>query len=157
MCSKLIFCLLEAQNIAPKTRSCPKVADHNRGRPIYPQASIPESGFTYMRRSLNLSLLVEIDAVYFKRDKCVKKQQTNKQTNKQAKQNNNNNKNIAACQWRIQTFRWGAGGGGGGGHPDPEIRRGAVSKNFFFALRASIRGESKRGKSSFSVAFLSKM
>ena len=75
--------MLEAQKIAPKARSCPKVADHNRDRPIYPQASIPESGFTYMRRSLNLPLLVEIDALYFKRDKCAK---NNKQTNKQAKQ-----------------------------------------------------------------------
>ena len=35
----------------------------------------------------------------------------------------------------------GGGGGGGGGHPDPEIRRGAVSKRFFgppFGLK--IRG-----------------
>ena len=32
-----------------------------------------------------MPLLVEIDALYFKRDKCVKKT-TNKQTNKQAKQ-----------------------------------------------------------------------
>ena len=78
--------MLEAQKIAPKARSCPKVEDHNRGRPIYPQASVPEPGFTYMRRSLNLPLLVKIDAVYFKRDKCVKKQQTNKQTSKTKQQ-----------------------------------------------------------------------
>ena len=40
--------------------------------------------------------------------------------------------------------------GGGGGHPDPEIRgAGAVSKNFFSALRASVwpkkRGGGKGG------------
>ena len=39
----------------------------------------------------------------------ISAQKNNKQTNKQ-NNNNNNNKNIAACQWRIQTFRWGGSG-----------------------------------------------
>ena len=96
-----------------------------------------------MRRSLNLPLLVEIDALYFKRDKCAKKQQTNKQA-KQQQQQQQKHSGLSVADPDLQM-------GGGGGHPDPEIRGGgAVSKKFFFALRASIRGESKRGKSSFS-------
>ena len=36
--------------------------------------------------------------------------------------------------------------GGGGGHPDPEIRgAGAVSKNFFSALRASVWPKKRGG------------
>ena len=105
--------MLQAQKIAPKARSCPKVADHNRGRPIYPQASIPESGFTYMRRSLNLSLLVEIDALYFKRDKCVKKT-TNKQTNKQAKQQQQQQQQHSGLSVADPDLQMGGWGGGVG-------------------------------------------
>ena len=36
-------------------------------------------------------------------------------------------------------------GGGGGGHPDPEIRRGPASENFFSALRASFWSKNKGG------------
>ena len=37
------------------------------------------------------------------------------------------------------------GGMGGGGYPDPEIKRGAISKQFFSALRASVWPKDKGG------------
>ena len=45
-------------------------------------------------------------------------------------------------QWRIQTFRWGAGGAG---HLDPEIRGSSSPKKFFPALWASVWSKNKRG------------
>ena len=42
-------------------------------------------------------------------------------------------------QWRMQTFRWE----GRGGHPQPLIRGGGWSQNFFSAPRASVWSNDK--------------
>ena len=98
MCSKLIFCSKIAQKgkilpeVARSSKSCsksqklPKSCRAQSGQ-VYSQANfsgIPESGFTYMKRGWNAPLIVESDALYFKRDKCAK--QTNKKNKKQQEQ-----------------------------------------------------------------------
>ena len=148
ICALNLYFAQKLLEVATSSKNCSK-------SPKLSKSCRSQSGQAYLSTSKHSRIRIHLheekfefatsrwDRCYFKRDKCVKKT-TNKQTNKQNNNNNNNNKNIVACQLRIQTFRWGGGGGGGGGgHPDPEIRRVAVSKNFFFALRASIRGESK--------------
>ena len=50
---------------------------------------------------------------------------------------------VSSTQWRIQTFRLGAGGGRG--HPDPEIRGGQSPQFFFSVLRASFWSKNKGG------------
>ena len=56
--------------------------------------------------------LLEIDALYFKRDKCVKKT-TNKQTNKQAKQQQQQQKHsgLSVSDPDLQMGGWGGGVG----------------------------------------------
>ena len=75
--------LLEAQKVAPKVINCSKVAEYNLDRPIQANISwIPESGFTYTRRSWNLPHIVDIDALYFK---CAKKKKQTKEQQQQQK------------------------------------------------------------------------
>ena len=44
---------------------------------------------------------------------------------------------------RLIFFLGGGGAGGGDGHPDPQIRRGAVSNKIFLALLASVSSKNK--------------
>ena len=81
---KILLEVVRGSKSCSKSQKLPKSCRAQSGQ-AYPQANIsqiPESGLTYMRLSWNLPLIADSDDLYFKRYKCAK----NKQTNKQAKQ-----------------------------------------------------------------------
>ena len=92
---KILLEVVRSSKSCSKSQKLPESCRAQSGQ-AYPRANIsqiPESGLTYMRLSWNLPLIAESDDLYFKRYKCAKKKQTNKQTSKT--KDSKNNKNIS--------------------------------------------------------------